>query len=82
MLFAKLEVIMRTIELQKSLLEKGHLHIDDSIELVRKNKVLDNIDKMDCIDVLQSGNFEKYCYLDTFVRDKLMDMLSKRFEVE
>ena len=71
---------MLSVENQKYLLSIANLYKEVAVVKVRENKSLDDeYDKPECIEVIENNDFEKYSYLDTFVRDKLMETLCDTF---
>lgn len=70
---------MKTIDNQKYLLSIGNLYSTDAIHSIKNNKILDNEDKEQCIDIVMNNDFKSYCELDTLVREELMDSLEEAY---
>ena len=71
---------MRSAQDQERLLDIAHQNKDKAIEVICGSQLLDEDDINDCIEVVKHNDFEAYAYLDTIVRDHLMDILSNTFK--
>lgn len=71
---------MRSAKDQEKLLNKAYQNKDIAIEAICNSQLLDEDDINDCIEVIKRNDFMAYAYLDTIVRDHLMNILSDTFE--
>ena len=61
------------------LIELGNRYSTDVIRAIRADKIMDNQDKSDMIDVVMNNDIESFWKLDTIVRDHLIDILRAEF---
>lgn len=67
---------MRSAKDQEKLLNKAYQNKDIAIEAICNSQLLDEDDINDCIEVVKHNDFMAYAYLDTIVRDHLMEIIS------
>ena len=71
---------MRSAKDQERLINKAYHNQEIVIKAICSSQLLDEDDINDCIEVVKHNDFEAYAYLDTIVRDRLMDILVNIFE--
>lgn len=63
----------------KYLIDMGNRYSTDAIRAIRADKIMDDQDKSDMIDVVMNNDIESFWKLDTIVRDHLLDALKEEF---